>query len=39
MAQSHFVPHAVEVSRSLDGAILPLSERCKIAIVQRDLAA
>jgi hypothetical protein len=29
----------VEVRRSLDGAILPLSTRCKEAIAQHDLAA
>ena len=34
-----FALGAVEVRRSLDGAILPLSWRCKEAIAQTDLAA
>ena len=34
-----FALDAVEVRRSLDGAIFPLSERCKIAIAQHVLAA
>ena len=34
-----FALDALEVRRSLDGAILPLSERCKTALAQRDFAA
>jgi hypothetical protein len=34
-----FALDAVEVRRSLDGAVLPLSGRCQTAIAQGDLAA